>query len=536
MTALDALRVSLAAVNARFVVGSFGEPKVMGRIADHLERTFGEGRAPDEELVVKILRDFIRTGTLAGYRDIKNACYGMLVPVHGNRSVASSLDSTKLLLSIVEQYRSDPKKLKRCFQGLLSAYFSIDGCDSNSEAHPQWLALKGRLADWLSKLQGIKPRPDWLDAALAHRNLFGNELTDRYGAAVLCGDRVEFEGVCDRLRVEPHSWVRRRVVISAIEVAAKKGDAGFRAHLDSLIELIEANPGIRTEGVTKLLNRYAQQVSTSEHFLLRTYAVGTFGNPLITANRSRWFQVSQEGREMVANWLKGFLIERFFELLSHDGRTDKRRPKFWLRHRGSIDTMWFILGSSAMKNRNDDFKKLRETMGNQCLSLQGATAGNNAFVMKIGKIYVVEFGEKGNATFLFDQGALPFELASKYLDLPELKSTRNRLLHKDGHDAWEDKFADALARYGVYPDNPLPRQRATRPTTAPPTLSGVSTRNNFRQVFKQFCNERGLPYDDRAKRGHIVVYVDSGNSVVSGKLREWGFTYYPGSQRWVKNS
>lgn len=540
MTALDSLRTSLATVNARFVVEQFGEPKAMGRTAEHLERSFGKGRAPDPEVVLKTLRQFIQTGVLSGYRDIKGACYGLLVPIQGKRTLASSLDSTLSLLGIVDQYQSDPKKLKRCFQALMSAYLSLDGCDQKSELHAQWRALRRHLAMWLPKLKGLHPCPEWLVAAFQHRNLFSDEPTSRYGSSVLRGERADFESACEKLEIDLYSWVRRRVVISAIEAAACEGDETFISYLDELIGLMKANPGVRDEGAAKLLNRYAQQMATPEHMPLRTVAIDAFGNPLITANNPRWFEVSQEAREMIANWLKGFLIERFFELLSHDGRTDKRRPGFWVHHRGSIENMWFILGALAMSSWNEDFKKLRETMGNQCLSLEGAAAGNNAFVMKIGKVYVVEFGEKGNATFLFDKNALPFDLSGKYLYLSTLKSTRHveRLLHIDGRESWENKFSEALARYGVYPDDASSSGRATDRSISPspPRHGGIFTPPNFQQVFKQFCNERGLRYDDRAPSGRLVVYADSSNRFISGKLGQWGFSYDRKHRRWVKSS
>lgn len=83
MSALDSLHNSLAAVNARSVIGQLGEPKAMGRTAEHLERKFGNGRPPDNEIVLKTLRRFIESGSLSAYRDIKNVCYGVLVPYQG---------------------------------------------------------------------------------------------------------------------------------------------------------------------------------------------------------------------------------------------------------------------------------------------------------------------------------------------------------------------------------------------------------------------------------------------------------------------
>lgn len=538
MSALDALKDSLSAVNNRFTISLFGDPKAMSRTAEELERSFGQGRTLDSEVVLKTLRQFLQIGLLSGYRDVRNACYGLLVPVQGNRTIASSLDSMEALLRYADAYQAEPKKLKRCFQALLSAYLSLDGCDQRSEHHAQWNTLRLRLKTWLPRLQSVQPRPEWLAAAFEHRNLFDNDPTARYGASILRGDREEFDTACEQLRVGSSSWVRRRVVISAVDSAVAASDSGFMAHLDQLIEVLKANPGVREEGAKKLLNRYAQQSATPEHMPLRTFATEAFGNPLITANRQRWFEVSQDAREMVANWLKGFLIERFFELLSHDGQTDKHRPRFWLRYRGSIEAMWFILGASAMRSSNADFKKLRETMGNQCLRLEGATAGNNAFVMKIGKVYVVEFGEKGNATFVFNHNDLPFNLTGQYLYLSKLKSTIHleRLLHMNGRESWEGKFADSLAHYGVYPDDmALSSYRHTGTARSATAAGGVFTPPNFQHMFKQFCNERGLRYDDRAPSGRLVVYTDSSNSFVSGKLGQWGFTYDRDHRRWIKN-
>lgn len=538
MLPLDSLVQSLSGVNSRLLGATFGEPTAMSRTADRLEKRYGDGRAPDTEIVLKTLRRFVEHGRLEVYKDIRNACYGVLVPYQGSRTLVGNKDGFETLLTIVDGFHRDHKKLKRCFQALAGAYVGLDGCDASSPVHDQWLSLRGRLEKWLPQLISLHPKPDWLTGAIEHRNLFGPDPTARYGAATLRGDSTVFDSACVTLGIGRTSWVRRRVVVSAIEAAVSEADPAFRTHIEPLIELLRRNDGVRSEGAAKLLNRYARQTSTPEHSALRAFAIDAFGNPLITANRQRWFEVSDVAREMVANWLKGFLIERFFELLSHDGRTDKRRPRFWLRHRASIENMWFILGSSAMSSWNEDFKKVRETMGNQCLSLEGATAGNNAFVMKLGKMYVVEFGEKGNATYVFNQDAVPFELAGRHQHLTRLKGSNHveRLLHKDGLEQWEDKFAEALSAYGIYPDDraQAPPSRPRQPASAP-TAGGVFTPPNFRQLFKQFCNERGLRYDDRAPSGRLVVYTDSNNGVISGTLGQWGFTYERAQGRWVRN-
>lgn len=539
MSDLYVLRQGLSNINARMVVREFGDAQSMLKVADELEQKFGEGRQPDQEIVAKILLSFLETGTLKSYREIKTASYGVAVPLVSGRSLVQARAEFGKFLRLVDQYRADPRRLKRCFQALLAAYFSIDGCDEESMLHQQWQTLRLYLATWLSTLAPLAPKPDWLAAAEIHRDLLDENPTMRYGAALLQGDAGDFEHACVHLGISQSSWVRRQVVLSAIEAATSQDDAKFNAHLERLIGLLQENDFVRSVGAAKLLNRYAEQRTVSEHAVLRTFAINTFGNPLINSNKPRWSEVSSDAREMVSNWLKGYLIERFFELLSQDGRTDKRRPKFWLKYRESIETVWFVLGSSAMSNWNQDFKKLRETMGNQCLSLEGATPGNNAFVMTIGKVHVVEFGEKGNATYVFDSDSLPFDLSRRHLSLVGLKHPNHleRLLHMDGRQLWEDKFSDALSHYGVYPDRFAatdPASMRRRANTRQPT-AGISTPSNFEHVFRKFCADRGLRFEDtRSRGGELVVYTDAKNGRVSGTLGQWGFVFDRARERWVK--
>lgn len=511
----------------------------MKQTAEQLEKRYGEGRTPDTEIRLKSLILFEEQGSLSVYGDIKNVCYGIFDAYHEGRTLVAQKNSFETLLKIVDGFHSAPKKLKRCFHALMGAYLKFEDIGPKSLYHEQAISLRNYLERWLPQLITVRPQPEWLAGALEHRNLFGADPTARYGLAVLRGEGAEFEHVCDALVIGGTSWVRRHVVISAIDAAVSQSDLKFLSYLESLIDLLRNNNGVRQEGAVKLLDRYAQQESTPENIALRSFAIETFGNPLITTNRQRWFEVSDDAREMIANWLKGFLIERFFELLSHDGRTDKRRPKFWRRYQASISNMWFILGTSAMGNWNEDFKKLRGTMGNQCIPLEGSTAANNAFVMRLGQMYIVEFGEKGNATYVFDQKSIPFDLTAKRLHLHRLKDSthKERLLHKDGSGQWEEKFIDTLSNYGVYPDDTSDRgpARHAQGMTSASVSGGVFTPPNFRQVFKQFCNDRGLRYDDRAPSGRLVVYVDSNNPVINGKLGQWGFTYRRGLRRWEKN-
>src|SRR5690242_17769105 len=99
MTPLQELKRTFAATNERFGAGVIDDAKEMKRVADDLERSFGEGREPDHEIILKILHKLVQKGVLTGYREIKTACYGLLLPVMGRASIADDPGRLEQVLS-----------------------------------------------------------------------------------------------------------------------------------------------------------------------------------------------------------------------------------------------------------------------------------------------------------------------------------------------------------------------------------------------------------------------------------------------------
>jgi hypothetical protein len=165
-----------------------------------------------------------------------------------------------------------------------------------------------------------------------------------------------------------------------------------------------------------LVSRYSRSAATPEDSALRDAAVSVIGNPWL--RKSNWdaYVVLENGepdiqaREMVFSWLKGRLIQDFFELLSDGGTGDVRRLIYWLRFAPYIDDMWFALGSAAQARHDNDFKEFKSRATGRLLDLEGTTSDNNAFVMRIGEFLAVEFGVTGNAFYLLRWEDLPREL------------------------------------------------------------------------------------------------------------------------------
>ena len=78
-------------------------------------------------------------------------------------------------------------------------------------------------------------------------------------------------------------------------------------------------------------------------------------------------------------------------------------------------------------------------------------SSRNAFIMKIGQYYFVEFGEMGDACYGYSESNVPFTLGRGYLEYPgDLKNKQQCVFwgsHHDGLVPWEQKFVNGSDAY-----------------------------------------------------------------------------------------
>lgn len=541
MNALDQLRTDLGRVNAQLQRTSFGSTRSMEKLAAEVEYRFGSGIAPGKDIIAAAIRQFHNSGQAESFREVKLICYGISTEVLPDR-ILLLRDPVLVgrLLDIVESLRPQPRKYRRCFQALMTAYFESRPDISQGEVYRSWLAIRKFLRTGTVSIRH-DPMPEWAVRVIEHRNVFDDDPCEPYGNKVLDGNLPKIREAFSTIGIGKNSWIQADIFMASVRAACNSGDHQFRRYIDVLLSLLEENPGIQLLGLKSILNRYALIHSSPEHTALRVRVVDLLGNPLLTSNVPRWEGVLPDARKMVSNWIKLKLIEQFFELLSHDGATDSRRLQFWAKYVSLIENVWFVLGSGARGAANPDFKKLRSLMGDQALNLEGATYGNNAFVMKIGSLLVVEFGETGNAAYLFDAHNPPFELQGTLQLRDHLKNRRNlgNLKHVDGRGKWEDKFRQAIIDHtgligmGMEDSGSSQNEHRQRDTTRSP--GGVLAPLDFDKAFRTFCADRGLRFHDRRLMGgKLVVYASADNPKISGTLGQWGFTFDRSIGAWTK--
>ena len=421
-----------------------------------VQQTFGgdddRARPPRDDMVVAV-RKFMRQRQVESFTQLKYVCYGVTVSVDddGDRLIDQSA-LLQRLLDLVKDRQGQAKQFRRCYQGLLAAYFGFEReGDGLADARRNWLGLRGYLDEHLlpvAKAASSRGRsPGWLEVLLAHRNLLGDNPCNRYAKSLRAGDRSELEAVCAGLDIAPTSWVWHEAVMAYVNEVIRVDDPPFQAEMPQLLAVVHGDQHghqlpsmVAREAMALTVARYARCRDKPEHAGLRDACLHRIGNPWL--ERTAWDASvkSETARQMVESWLKRRLITDFFGLLAQDGSADVRRLHYWLKWEPLITDMWFVLGSDARNNPDPRFVEVRGRMQGRRRSLTGsAERSNNAFVMSIGHLLVIEFGKTGNACYVFDRAAFKTDMDVAQLTIHQLKQPGEleRLTHRA---LWESSF------------------------------------------------------------------------------------------------
>jgi hypothetical protein len=556
---LRALVADLRGRGERELSSSQDMAAALRRVQDHASSAGAAVASRDlQELAVK---EFWRTGRLTSLREGRLVAFGAWLPSGpGGISVIDDKPKLSALLTGVDQWSGEPRRFRRCYQGLVVSYFEYDPWSqlAKESGVNNWRELGGYLESRADMIGADGVGPAWVRSASENRQLFGDDPCEQYAAEMLAGRNERVEQVRTHLGVPTSSWFLRELVFAQIKAASDGSDGDFVAALPHLLPMVSANPVLRDRGIALILDRYAAMSAPPVHQGLLDSVVGVWGNPWITSNQMRWGKVSRPAREMVADWLKLEFIERFFTLLSEEHSGEQRRLAFWKRYVRAIDDIHFALGSEAFYSRNRDFVELRSKMAGRVVELIDSAPGNNAFVMKLGNLVIVEFSGRANALYGYDQSqTLPFDL-TKPVVTPigarnSLKHSGRQLKmrHQDGiHGCatWEERFETRLRdEYRIIPSDPMPIRRArTGPYSATQTW-GVTPRTVPRPVVPQdssaavysrhaldtLARGKGLRIEDNSSMGgNLWVLSAVWSAEVETVLARWGFRFRMGRGWW----
>jgi hypothetical protein len=380
----------------------------------------------------------------------------------------------------------------------------------------------------------------------------------------------------------------RKLYLAPVQAAVGKPQSEFLDLLSRVLDLLQDNESVHDEGLVLVLDRFARLRAPPLAIPLRDAAVNRWGNPWLKIYAPRWGRVSPEARAMVSEWTKLEFIKAFFTLLAGEHTSDSRRLEFWARYVSAIDDIHFALGADARQNSSTDFKTLRSKIADISVPLQDNVKSNNAFIMRIGPVVIVEFSGFSNACYGYTfNDSLPFRF-DKPLVLP--KDSKNSLKHSsrelwlshkdgiNGYKTWEERFEAELAgRFGVklqkstikqvmmnlplapplQPPTPQAIQKASGASVAPrpvartqnaphvtttphrsdtevsSDISSFKATKYSRKLLERFAEQFGLQIEDMSMDGgNLWIRTDDSNIDINEVLLNWRFVFKNASKGW----
>ncbi|MEI6708309.1 MAG: EH signature domain-containing protein [Methylococcales bacterium] len=404
---------------------------------------------PNPHLVQQTLNKFVRNLSHNDFTwlELSFLCWGLntVIANFPERTILGSDKAFQALQKLIEDAIT-----AYLWQGLWLAFLNFNDIKSDI-ARNNWRILRDNLHNSLNPLLAtMQFLPSWLEAIERHQIIFDSEVTQKLARQALNNDYRKINLLKQDIEIPSTSWFWIDFLTAQVQEIITYDDLGFKNTLDRLLEQLPEHPEYIDKGLAELLNRYAECSDNSVvHLELKKLAVQRWESPVLEKQRE-WERVYSKTKEMVQRWLVREDIYDIFHKLAND----HRRYEFWMQFFDKIDYTFVWLGKKARENQEINFLKQKE---GRCANLSGGyTANNNAILMKIGDVYIVESGAvSGGKCWAYPSSIVLPWLQKNAISYDSLRNPWKCLWHtQDGLShvgVWEDDFLTALSRLGIKP-------------------------------------------------------------------------------------
>ncbi len=408
--------------------------------------------------ILNALQQYHKTGYVRDLRQARLLCYGCTQAYtdQGLRLLESHEQLDRLLRFI--EHHSQTRPFRKCYRGLLNAYFSYDpnAPEVNDSGRSNWFVLREFLQKFLPTLTHAEwHTPEWVQSLTANRKLLTvNPCVSYCGAHEGIG---QFEAARLTLDINADSWLVRTFVQDQINHIVVLEDEPFQSRLDAALLLLDQFPLYIRQCLGLLLDRYCRCAARAPRETLRHFAVVQWGAPWLPQNAVNWL-CSTAALNMVASWTKQYLVRQFFNLFAQSGADNSRRAAFWNLYSDDLHGMYFALGNDAFDFHNRAFLQFREDAKGLVVRLNDSKHNLHAVILQFATHHVVEFSQEMNAAFFYDitHGTPQFYLSKGWVDVGALSVGNalkenaisphgQRMAHIDYKlMTWEGRFAQEL--------------------------------------------------------------------------------------------
>ena len=332
---------------------------------------------------------------------------------------------------------------------LLYSYFAFEQHELEN-LPSNWIQLRKILDENKSSIFKASTRPKkWMTTLIDNSEVLTTEPTKKFVREFLQDSNdntVAYE--LESLRISANSWFWDDLIRSAIKSIKTMNEDEYLQNIPRFLVLLEKNKIYTTTILAALLERYA---STSQrekaHEVLKHLALDQWGNPQYES-LAGWNNVNADTKKMVIQWFVRADLEAFFKLFSRTA--DVNRFNYWIKFIDQISFSQIFLGPEALYSQRHEHMSFRHLNRGRLKELIGSTPSNNAFLLKIDNVYVIDFSDTGNACFLFN--ILPYKEISPKIHVRDLKNyTHKGYIDKLGHiGSWGERFDQRLAEIGIF--------------------------------------------------------------------------------------
>lgn len=357
---------------------------------------------------------------------------------------------------LIEQFsKMDTESLKPVYFPLLYGYFAVEQDEINKRPN-NWIQLRNILNNNRSTLfqATLKPKK-WLVTLTDHPEVISLDPSKRFIRDFLQNiDDSRVSNQLESLSIVPNSWFWDSLINTSIKSVKTMKEEDYFKVIPRFLLLLERNPIYTTAILTALLERYAATSKRAVvHEALKHVCLTQWDNPQYDSSAG-WRNVSSDTKKMVIQWFVRADLEAFFKLFSHTADVD--RFDYWIKFIDKISFSQIFLGPAAVQSRHAEHRKFRELNRGRLKNLTSSTPSNNAFLLKIDNVHIVDFSDTGNACYGYSD--LPFNLSKQNITVFELKSKPHSIFKGEygqgmglSHSGnWEARFDEKLAELGVF--------------------------------------------------------------------------------------
>ena len=429
----------------------FIKPHRLNKTVAALERKFDEleNSQPLEEKIFRSLLKLKHHGKdYLTKRDWKNLAWSLSKVMPNQQEKVLFTDDGHMLL---EQFsRLTDALITTIYFPLLYSYFAVEQQDIN-KLSKNWLQLRELLSSRRSKLFQLIKRPKpWLLTLTDYPDILSTQPTKSFITEFL--DSKDSSVISNRLaslQISANSWFWDDLINTAVASLQSMNDDYYFKAIPRFLALLENNPIFTTVVLAALLQRYASSSQrTIVHEVLKQLALQQWGNPQYDSSAG-WNNVNFDTKQMVIQWFVRADLEAFFNLFSRTA--DVNRFNYWIKFIDKISFSQIFLGSTALNSRQPEQQKFIKQNRSRLKELMGSTSTNNAFMLKIDNVFVIDFSDTGNACFIVNK--IPYDEKDKRILVSTLKPYPYllRLNHSSG---WQHRFDQELAKIGIFSSQP----------------------------------------------------------------------------------